>query len=240
MTKFIFKVAFIITLFSSNLISAQEFSGQAFYQYKLKMGEIKLENSSMDDGMKAMIQSKLDKALEKTYVLNFNKFEPMYTQEVKLDQSPQSGMMQIQTTSFGDGPKYKNVKDKVAISSEEFSGKNFLVQDSLQKFDWKLINETKKIGNYTCYKAVYKIPVTEEEAPKAEELKNKSDKKNVFIYNDVITAKEITVWYTPEIPVSQGPGNYWGLPGLILEANDGRVMMLCSKIVLNPSDKKEI
>jgi GLPGLI family protein len=43
----------------------------------------------------------------------------------------------------------------------------------------------------------------------------------------------ITAWYTPEIPVNQGPENYWELPSLILEINDGKTVVLCSKIVLN-------
>ncbi len=30
---------------------------------------------------------------------------------------------------------------------------------------------------------------------------------------------EVVAWYTPQIPVSNGPGEYWGLPGLILEIN---------------------
>jgi GLPGLI family protein len=47
----------------------------------------------------------------------------------------------------------------------------------------------------------------------------------------------ITAWYTPEIPINQGPENYWGLPGLILEVNDGRTTILCSKIVLNVKEK---
>ncbi|HEU4495991.1 MAG TPA: GLPGLI family protein, partial [Flavobacterium sp.] len=33
---------------------------------------------------------------------------------------------------------------------------------------------------------------------------------------------------------------YWGLPGLILEANDGNTTILCSKIILNPKEKIEI
>ena len=54
--------------------------------------------------------------------------------------------------------------------------------------------------------------------------------------------KEITItaWYTMDIPVNQGPEGYWGLPGLILEVNDGKTTILCSKIVLNPKDKAEI
>lgn len=50
----------------------------------------------------------------------------------------------------------------------------------------------------------------------------------------------ITAWFTPEIPVNQGPEMYWGLPGLILEVNDGKTVILCSKVVLNSKDKAEI
>ena len=50
----------------------------------------------------------------------------------------------------------------------------------------------------------------------------------------------ITAWYTPEIPVSQGPDSYWGLPGLILEVNDGKTTILCSKVVMNAKEKVEI
>ena len=54
--------------------------------------------------------------------------------------------------------------------------------------------------------------------------------------------KEITItaWYTPEIPINQGPEGYWGLPGLILEVNDGKTIILCSKVVLNAKDKADI
>ncbi|RLD29117.1 MAG: GLPGLI family protein, partial [Bacteroidetes bacterium] len=50
----------------------------------------------------------------------------------------------------------------------------------------------------------------------------------------------ITAWYTPQIPVNNGPGNYHGLPGLILEVNNGRQTLICSKIVLNPKNKISI
>ena len=50
----------------------------------------------------------------------------------------------------------------------------------------------------------------------------------------------ITAWYCPEIPINQGPENYWGLPGLILEVNDGKTVMLCTKIVMNSKEKVAI
>lgn len=56
----------------------------------------------------------------------------------------------------------------------------------------------------------------------------------------VLKETVIMAWYTLEIQVSQGPENYWGLPGLILEVNDGKIVILCTKVVLNPKVKTEI
>ena len=55
-----------------------------------------------------------------------------------------------------------------------------------------------------------------------------------------IKEKTIVAWYAPEIPINQGPDKYWGLPGLILEVNDGTTILLCSKIALNVKDKADI
>jgi GLPGLI family protein len=52
--------------------------------------------------------------------------------------------------------------------------------------------------------------------------------------------QNVTVWYTPQIPVKQGPDVYHGLPGLILEINVGNTTILCSKVVLNPKEEVEI
>ena len=59
-------------------------------------------------------------------------------------------------------------------------------------------------------------------------------------FEDVTKERTTTVWYTPQIPVSNGPEDYFGLPGLILEINDGEVTLICSKIVINPEQSFEI
>ena len=61
-------------------------------------------------------------------------------------------------------------------------------------------------------------------------------------FDDKPVMKEITTtaWYTPDIPVSNGPADYHGLPGLILEINDGSQTLICTKIVLNPKEKVKI
>lgn len=50
----------------------------------------------------------------------------------------------------------------------------------------------------------------------------------------------VEAWYTLQIPVGHGPGEYWGLPGLILEVSAGNTTMLCSKIMLNPEEPIDI
>jgi GLPGLI family protein len=149
----------------------------------------------------------------------------------------------------GGGTYYKNVKTKTMAVDKEFMSKEFLVKDSLPTLNWKMESETRVIGGYNCFKATatkaasksdfrnFRMKKEEDNKPKTED----KDKKTNFM-DGVEMPKEITItaWYTPEIPVNQGPESYWGLPGLILEVNDGKTIILCSKIVMNPKEKAEI
>jgi GLPGLI family protein len=160
----------------------------------------------------------------------------------------------------GGGTYYKNVKDKTYSVDKDFMGKEFLVKDSLASLNWKMEAETRVIGGYTCYKATAVKAASKtdfrnfrpkkEETPSqdkskkeetAQQDKPKEAPKTSFM-DALELPKEITItaWYTPEIPVNQGPEGYWGLPGLILEVNDGKTIILCSKVVLNPKEKSEI
>ena len=56
----------------------------------------------------------------------------------------------------------------------------------------------------------------------------------------MVDMTNVEAWYSPQIPVSHGPLEYWGLPGLILEINAGNTTILCSKITLNPEEKVKI
>ena len=53
--------------------------------------------------------------------------------------------------------------------------------------------------------------------------------------NDSKETQTVTAWYTPQIPVSNGPEKFQGLPGLILEISYDSQTILCSKILLNPA-----
>jgi GLPGLI family protein len=214
----------------------------------------------MTPDMQKMIEERMKKMFEKTFILNFSKTTSIYKEEEKLDapgQGGQGGGMRIMSSMMGGGgTNFKNVKDKTYSVDKEFMGKEFLVKDSLPNYAWKLEGETKLIGGYTCFKATCVRPVSQTDfrnfRPKKEEKKKEEatdeakkpegEAKKTNFMEDFELPKEVTItaWYTPEIPISQGPENYWGLPGLILEVSDGKTVVLCSKIVMNSKEKVEI
>ena len=112
--------------------------------------------------------------------------------------------------------------------------------------DWQIGKETKQIGNYMCFKATASIPTDDltwydfswNSLRKKEE--QKTDSINGAAKEPEVEMSNIVAWYSPQIPLSQGPLEYWGLPGLILEVNVGNTTILCSKIVMNPGEKSKI
>ena len=182
--------------------------------------------------------------MEKTYVLNFNKEESVFDEQDKIDAI--SGATDSWGNNFSQGEQYKNVKENALVQSQEFYGKQFLVKDALQVIDWKMGKESKQIGQYMCFKATASIPTSEltwydfSWSDLSSGTSENSDSSDVTNKEPEIAMTEVEAWYTPQIPVSHGPGEYWGLPGLILEVSAGNMTMLCSKIVMNPSDKIKI
>ncbi len=262
------KVFFVSILMVSGFIKAQNFQGIAVYESKTSTSDMTSNfrgNREITPEMQKQIEERMKAMFEKTFVLTFDKNASTYVEEEKIEAAGQQGggMRFMSSMMGGGGTHYKNVKEKIFSVDKEFAGKEFLVQDSLPKLDWKLSGETKQIGNYMCFKATAVRPVSQsdfrnfrrkKEDEKKEEVKQgetkteqtkteeKKEDRNTNFMNQWEVPKEIvvTAWYTPDIPINQGPENYWGLPGLILEVSDGKTVILCSKIVINPKEKKEI
>ena len=70
----------------------------------------------------------------------------------------------------------------------EIYGKLYFTKDSLKKWNWKITSEKKILLGYEVRKAT------------------SEDENATYI-----------AWYAPKIPISNGPGEFWGLPGIILE-----------------------
>lgn len=217
-------------------ISAQEFSGKAIYKTSRK-SNIKIggENSTMSEQQTKEIEARLQKMNQKTFILQFDKTSSLYEEEITLNApKPTARGIKVMSMFSGDGEGavyYKNLKEKRFVNKTAIMSKPFLVKDSLPVYDWQLTSEIKNIGMYTCYKASF-----------SKEVENTS---STFVNGELKEVKEnktivTTAWYTPQIPISNGPSTFYGLPGLILEINDGTTTIVCTEIILNPSEKISI
>lgn len=221
----------IFFLLISTVVYSQNFKGKAIYKehrkFDIKMG--KGEN----DKLQKQIMEQLKRQSKKTYTLKFTKSESNYTQNKQLSTpNPQAKKSSVQITiSSGGDLLYKNIAKQTYKKAVETSGKRFLITDKLPKEEWKLTSETKKIGDYTCYKATKSREITRKSYLNTDGKQEETEKKETLI---------TTAWYTLQIPVSNGPAMYGGLPGLILEVKEGRKTIICAEIVLNPKEKIEI
>ena len=237
MFSYLYQITFVLFLLIGNFgvqkdTDSQEFQGKAYYFSKSKM-ELGAWGARMSEAQKKEIKNRLKNRLEKTYVLAFNKDESIFYEEEKIDAI--SGATDSWGSNFARGRQYKNVKENKLIQAQEFYGKRFLVKDELQKIEWKMGSESKQIGDYLCFKATAVIPSKElawydfswgDLNPEGE--------------NPEVKLTAVEAWYTLQIPLGQGPAEYWGLPGLILEVSAGNTTMLCSQVVINPSEIVEI
>lgn len=114
--------------------------------------------------------------------------------------------------NYGKPPKpslkslYIDFKEERKTVLQEFMTREFLVESELENIGWKLDPSRKKIGEYVCMKATMNLE------------------------GDTVTA-----WFAPEIPVSAGPAEYYGLPGIVLAVERfDETILLATSVDLTP------
>ena len=222
----------ILLLCSTFSLFAQDFQGVATYKTQRKL-DIKIDSTQVGGGeMQKQIMDMLKKEFQKTYILSFDKNTSIYKEDEALAAPSAGGAMMVVSSLGGSGTLFKDIKNQSFTNQLETFGKQFIIKGRLKPIKWVLHSETKNIGNYTCYKATYTKEIEEMSMMtfSSSEDDNKGEDSNELLEMKTTT---VTAWYTPQIPVSNGPESYQGLPGLILEVNDGELTILCSKITLN-------
>lgn len=140
-----------------------------------------------------------------TLYINENKASYFFSQNFQKSDSVRKQILtqhsQTTTKEFsyqsGSLPKteFKLFIEKKYSTQEMKVFKNIHISNYLysvkNSLDWQLYSDTLKIKNYVCNKATVKLE-----------------------------GRNYVAWYTPEIPISDGPYKFWGLPGLILKVTD--------------------
>jgi GLPGLI family protein len=231
---------FLLAIVTVTTFAQKDFQGKATYISKTTM-DMSRFGDQMSEQQKKQMMARFKNYLEKTFTLNFNKIESSFKENVKLDAPGTEGRRW--GNSNGQGSIYKNLKNKEMIEDVEQFSKRFLVVEPMDQPKWEMGTETKKIGQYTCYKAtMVKVDNKVDWGSMFSRRGNnkKKDSTKTVTTKEAVKMIAVTAWYTPQIPVSSGPETYFGLPGLILEINEGRTTMLCTEIVLNPLEIIEI
>ncbi len=222
-------------------VSSQDFQGQAFYKTQTSM-DFGSWGDRMSAEQKKAMKERMKPFLEPVYILTFDKTKSIYQQEETLD-APGSGGGRGwgKMWASAGGPVYKDIATQKSLQSTEFMGKKFLISNDQNKIKWVMEKEQKMIGNYLCFKATAQVskPKTMTSVWRKAEKENDSIKDSAN-YETQEEYSMVTAWYTPQIPVSHGPAEFGGLPGLILELTTDRTVMLCTRVVMNPEKRIQI
>ncbi len=162
------------------------------------------------EGESAQFANMVPKERRTQKVLYFNPSGSLYenkpTEEDQTMRTESGGAVMIRMLE-PDNKVFTDLSGNRQVEKREFMTREFLIETTLDPSGWKLTGNQKMILNYPCQEAV------------------KETKEG-----------KTSVWFTPVIPVSAGPGVHNGLPGLVLavDINDGKQTLIAISIDLNP------
>ncbi|WP_430412718.1 GLPGLI family protein [Kordia sp.] len=175
----------ISLLFVNSFMLAQNTTkGKVEYTMVLNMGKQKINNASLV----------FDKN-ESFFFWNYKIQKDSTSIDEKTDDENNMNLKikfnkAIYTDSIGVF-NYKNFKQRDLINRVFLSKKLYYIKEAVPVINWEIKEETKKIANFECQKAITRF-----------------------------RGRSYTAWFTNKIPISDGPWKFHGLPGLILEVTD--------------------
>ena len=133
----------------------------------------------------------------------FYSYTKFVTDSLLKEQAARSGGMIMRQERGGMGGSsnqgqvnyqiYKNHPTGKVTTLDRVGPSQFRVEETNECPAWEIMSDTTTILSYVCYKATSSFK-----------------------------GRDYTVWFTPEIPRSEGPWKLCGLPGLILHAEDSQ------------------
>lgn len=146
------------------------------------------------------------------YELYFNEGESMYIPKKETEDPAYSANSNQTRWRWNRDTRmvYKNLNENRIVDSRDFMQKQFLIKGDIISKKWKITSKQKTILGYMCLSANFQQDTT----------------------------TNIEVWFAPQLAIQNGPGDYQGLPGMILEVNfnEGTRIIQATNIDLTPPD----
>lgn len=203
------------TLLTVNLAQAQQKEGTVVYQ---RISQMQIRISGMNEQMQNMLPKSRTDKFELTFGNNQSLWKAAEPDNEEEGFGIEGSGIQIRMPGFSSDVLYSNLETGEKVEQKELFDKKFIIDDSISKMKWKMTGETKTILNYTCMKAT---AIRVSPRPQTTMINGKLER------TETMDTLSIVAWFTSDIPVSTGPGEYQGqLPGLILEMDisNGRMI----------------
>jgi len=227
-----YKILIPLLILTASFSSAQ--LAKATYTMKVSMNMDFTSNPNIPKNVVERIKKRMSEP--QNFQLFFDQTQSLYKKEEKLD-SPQGGRGGM-SMRFGGGASsitHTDFANRKQTSQQELFGKMFLVSKNMKQRKWNFTGASKQIGQYTAYEATYvymksstSFRMSFRNRAKDEEKEEEAPKK---------APVTVSVWFTPDIPISAGPASYFGLPGLVLMAQDDNRVLVCTEVQMNIKDK---
>jgi GLPGLI family protein len=199
----------------STSIAAQMKEGKISYERKINM-----HRNLPDPQMKSMVPE-----------FRTDKFELIFNESVSLFRSVVDDEAPDPFANAGGGGgggmrmnfrmptanTYTDLAKQTQYEERAFFEKEFLIIDSLKQYKWKLSEETKTIAKQLCKKATTMITAPQMRMRVSIGRGGENNTDTTANTPRAPKETELVVWYAENIPVSFGPDNYSGLPGVIME-----------------------
>ncbi|MBK8089715.1 MAG: GLPGLI family protein [Chitinophagaceae bacterium] len=213
--KYIVLISILFSLHTGS--SAQvKFISSGHIEYEKRVNQFSYYDKEDDEAPWVVEMKKVfPKMVSETYFLDFNENKSVFKlAKENTDVKYMWGRKPSETDVT-----VKDVKNNQISLQRDIFEQTYLVKDSLQKYEWKISNETRLIAGFECKKAVTKI----------------------------CDSVYIVAFYTDEIIVSSGPESFGGLPGMILGLAVPRLQVTWfatkvdikepTEVMLNPKQK---
>jgi len=172
---------------------------------------------SSDRGIKDWLAA-MPKGRKLNKVLYFNEHYALYTDDPDAENGQMSEEMQVMLGKLPymafPAPKthkvYIDREKGTMLEQKELMTRLFLVESEIQNYEWKPGTDQVRILSYNCMDATR-----------------------------TVGDKEVKAWFTPAIPISLGPEDHYGLPGLILAVEvEGKNIFMATSVEMTKPDRE--